>query len=273
MSLRHPLRVMPFLTMPFLLALFLGGCSHPSFSADGSDGQAEASQAEAGPASPLLFAPGAPLLPDPKLTPGATRAVTVQQISVPGYAHSVRDVSIDEKKAVYAEYHIRYPGPGKYEVDHLIPLEIGGSNSIRNLWPQAYFTQPWNAHVKDDLENKLHDLVCSGQVPLATAQQAIAVNWIAAYKEYFHTSIPLPGEYDEGRWHRDRHGNRDGAGRPRAWSSPGAAPADPHGLVWVNTRSGKFFRPGSRYYGHTRQGQYMTESQAEQQGDIAARGY
>jgi hypothetical protein len=38
-------------------------------------------------------------------------------------------------------------------VDHLVSLEIGGANTVQNLWPQSYDTTPWNAHVKDKLEN------------------------------------------------------------------------------------------------------------------------
>jgi hypothetical protein len=70
-------------------------------------------------------------------------------------------------------------------------LELGSSNSIKNLWPQSYRKQPWNAHVKDALENELHDEVCSGQMDLKAAQQAIASNWIDAYKRVFHTDLPL----------------------------------------------------------------------------------
>ena len=46
-------------------------------------------------------------------------------------------------------------------IDHLIPLEHGGSNSIKKLWPECHRTSPWNAQVKDNLEDKLHELVCS----------------------------------------------------------------------------------------------------------------
>jgi hypothetical protein len=41
--------------------------------------------------------------------------------------------------------------------------------------------------------------------------------------------------------------------------------------VWVNTASGKYFRPGSRYYGHTKQGKYMTEADAINAGYTAAK--
>ena len=132
-----------------------------------------------------------PLMPDPNLTPGATLPVATGDICVPGYSKKVRNVPLDVKQQVYAEYGITSHQPGEYEVDHLISLELGGSNSIKNLWPQSYLTQPWNAHVKDALENELHAEVCSGKVDLPTAQHDISTDWIAAYKKYFHTTGPL----------------------------------------------------------------------------------
>ena len=42
--------------------------------------------------------------------------------------------------------------------------------------------------------------------------------------------------------------------------------------VWVNTASGVYHCPGTRYYGNTASGEYMTESQAVQQGNRAAYG-
>jgi hypothetical protein len=125
-----------------------------------------------------------PIVPDPKLTPGDAFEVTVQDICVPGYSRKVRNVPAEMKREVYEEYGITSHGPGDYEVDHLIPLELGGSNSIKNLWPESHRTSPWNAQVKDRLEAKLHELVCSGQLDLKTAQKAIASNWIEAYKTY-----------------------------------------------------------------------------------------
>jgi hypothetical protein len=109
--------------------------------------------------------------------------VTTADICVSGYSSKVRNVPQSEKNQVYQEYNITSHAPGAYEVDHLISLELGGSNSAKNLWPESY-TGDWNAHIKDKLENKLHDLVCSGSLDLPTAQQEIATNWIAAYQKY-----------------------------------------------------------------------------------------
>src|SRR6201987_2084749 len=123
-----------------------------------------------------------PILPDAKLTPGDTFDVIAQDVCVPGYAKKVRAVPAWLKRQAYAEYGITQYKTGDYEVDHLIPLSLGGSNSIRNLWPQSSKTLPWNSYVKDALERKLQKLVCAGQLDLKTAQSEIASNWIEAYQ-------------------------------------------------------------------------------------------
>lgn len=224
-------------------------------------------------------APGAtqamPLRPDPALTPGATLPVTKDDICVPGYTQKVRNVPLDVKRQVYAEYGITQHRSGDYEVDHLISLELGGSNSVKNLWPQSYRTQPWNAHVKDALENELHAEVCSGTLDLAAAQHEIATDWIVAYRKHFHTRLPLSSAASSRRSRRHRYG-RSYADRS-VWpsQSPTALMPTPSGngaQVWVNLRSGKYFLPGSRYYGNTQHGTYLSEAQALKMGYIAAKG-
>ena len=116
--------------------------------------------------------------------PGDTFDVTAQDLCMPGYAKKVRNVPEEVRRQVYREYGITSHGRGDYEVDHLISLELGGSNSIKNLWLESYRTSPWNARIKDRLEDKLHSLVCSGKLDLKTAQQTIASNWIEAYEKY-----------------------------------------------------------------------------------------
>jgi hypothetical protein len=90
------------------------------------------------------------------------------------------NVPASEKRAVFAESGIVAYSPGQYEIDHLISLELGGSNAIANLWPEAALPKP-GLHQKDALENRLRGLVCSGDMPLAKAQRLIATNWLAAY--------------------------------------------------------------------------------------------
>lgn len=132
----------------------------------------------------LLALPLFAQLPDPKLTPGATLKVGTDQICKPGYSKKARAVSTSSKRYVFKLYGLTYT-PKLYETDHLIPLELGGANTANNLWPEPYSGE-MNAHVKDKLENKLHDLVCSGQLDLRAAQVAIARDWVSAYFSVFH---------------------------------------------------------------------------------------
>ena len=125
-----------------------------------------------------------PFRPDPNLTPGAVLPVTAADVCRPGYAKSVRHVDGKTKALVYGEYGIEHHRSGAYEIDHLISLGLGGSNDIRNLWPESLDTHPWNGHDKDRLEDRLHKLVCKGALSLDEAQAAIASDWIAAYQKY-----------------------------------------------------------------------------------------
>ncbi|HZQ59285.1 MAG TPA: HNH endonuclease signature motif containing protein [Acidimicrobiales bacterium] len=117
-------------------------------------------------------------VPDPVLTPGAVfPGITVATVCTPGYASSVRDVPSSERAQVFARYH-EADVPNTYEVDHLISLELGGSNDITNLWPEP-LAGPYGAHTKDGVENALHSAVCAGSMLLADAQHVIATAWWA----------------------------------------------------------------------------------------------
>lgn len=139
---------------------------------------------------------GDPLLPDPKLTPGATDPLVTQEniqqtICKPGWAKIQRKRDAEEavKKQVFQEYGISWSRHADFEDDHLISIEIGGSpDSVKNQWPESYKTTP-NAHNKDKLEDALHRLVCSGQVTLRNAQTGIAANWMD-----LHDSLVRQGE-------------------------------------------------------------------------------
>jgi hypothetical protein len=120
-------------------------------------------------------------LSDPACTPGAILPqATKEEICVPGYSKNVRNVSTSEKDQVFAEYGVTERSLGEYEVDHLISLELGGSNEIANLWPEAAEPKP-GFHEKDKVENYMHDQVCSGAISLQQAQIEIATNWLQIY--------------------------------------------------------------------------------------------
>ena len=130
-------------------------------------------------------------LPRKRLTPGATRAVRLDDLCRNQDIEGLQPLNASLEQQVFNEYGLPVSSRPHYEVDYLITPELGGSTDIHNLWPEPYSSTSWNAHVKDELENHLHNMVCQGKVPLTTAQEDIATDWIAAYKRYFHTDAPL----------------------------------------------------------------------------------
>ena len=130
-------------------------------------------------------------VPRSDLTPGAVRSREASDICNAELGSNAQVLPAVQRQ-VFTEYGMPEAETRSYEVDYLITPALGGSDDISNLWPQPYAGSPWNAYVKDALEDHLRGMVCSGQLDLATAQREIAVNWIAAYKKYFHTRRPLP---------------------------------------------------------------------------------
>jgi hypothetical protein len=122
-------------------------------------------------------------LPDPRCTPGSfdpavTQANIHTTICVTGYTGKVRPSSEETDRF---KYEVAYPAYGtphskRTELDHLVSLELGGSNDAANLWPES----PPTPNPKDKVENALHKAVCEGRVSLAAAQRAIASDWLTA---------------------------------------------------------------------------------------------
>jgi Putative zinc-finger len=126
------------------------------------------------------------IIPNHSLTPGAVRPVILSEICSSEDGDLDPTVPEPTENAVLREYGLT-SGPAiaqKYQIDYLVNPQLGGTNDIKNLWPQPYSNGAWNAHAKDVLERHLHQMVCSRTVDLATAQRAIEVDWIAAYKKY-----------------------------------------------------------------------------------------
>ena len=131
-------------------------------------------------------------LPDPKITPGAINEMVTQAnirgtICRKGWSLTIRPpVSYTNrlKRQLMRRYGVAGANMRDFELDHLIPLELGGSpDDPANLWPQPR-TGVWSAELKDDLERTLNRRTCEGRIALAEAQKAIRTDWIAAYKRY-----------------------------------------------------------------------------------------
>jgi hypothetical protein len=152
-------------------------------------------------------------VPNRRLTPGAALTTKASVVCRSGYASRVRDVPESEKNAVYGRYGVAHV-PYAHEVDHLVSLELGGSNAIANLWPEPYAGR-WGARTKDVLENRLHDLVCSGAIRLRAAQRIEARNWVAAYRRYVGSPPAASG------------GGTSGGGASGPGCEPGYSPCLP----------------------------------------------
>ena len=130
--------------------------------------------------------------PDRACSPGGFYSKLTTGVICSGSFHTstIRSVPQSEKYAVEREYGL---APSHYgstlEIDHIVSLELGGSNDIANLFPEKAGVNA-GYRVKDRLENKLHALVCSGSMTLRAAQEGIAADWEALYAKAFGA---LPG--------------------------------------------------------------------------------
>lgn len=119
------------------------------------------------------------LLPSASCTPGAVSTRRPADVCTPGWATAHRNVAAADRRAAFDEYGVdraTWPAFPAAELDHLIPLELGGSNTLRNLWPERA------PGAKDRIEDALHDAVCAGRILLRSAQHRIRTDWRTALR-------------------------------------------------------------------------------------------
>jgi hypothetical protein len=125
------------------------------------------------------------IYPNPKLTPGkANPKLTKEVICSPSFRTGpYRNVPQSEKERIAKAYGLDYQVTRKHvEYDHLISLELGGSNDDENIWPEFYLPTP-GAREKDKVENYLHREVCQDHMTLKQAQIDISINWYRVYQQ------------------------------------------------------------------------------------------
>ena len=179
-----------------------GACSHHGGVAKWLDGSASSSGSTGSSGSSRAVSVGRTVLlrprtetsdcalgasPDRRCSPGAyySRLTKAVICSASFRTSDVRNVPQSEKYEVEAEYGMAERLYGRtLEIDHIVSLELGGSNEVANLFPEKANARP-GYKVKDRLENRLHDLVCSGQMSLRRAQTQIAANWQELYEKVY----------------------------------------------------------------------------------------
>lgn len=128
-------------------------------------------------------------LPDPVCTPGATfTKLTIKRLCRAGYVRRANHVSASVRSGLFFAYSVfDSREPGAYQIDHLVPLELGGSNARTNLWPQPRKSDEGHGYRdKDVLEKRLQERVCSGRTLLRAAQAAIRADWLKAAERYLN---------------------------------------------------------------------------------------
>lgn len=124
-------------------------------------------------------------LPNDKLTPGYVEDYDPRLICEADYAKESRHVSKALKERVYERYGVDKKSCRQdCKIDHLIPLAIGGSNDIRNLWPHEYGAE-WSVYEKTRLEVRLRKAVCKEGVDAKVAQDCIRNDWTKCHAKYF----------------------------------------------------------------------------------------
>jgi hypothetical protein len=114
------------------------------------------------------------LLPDPTLTPG----------KVARKGQDRNGVTEEMERHVFRLYQIPWRRRPEFKVDHLIPTELGGADSIDNLWPQSLSARPYNAERKELLTRHLLALIAAREMTLTQAQREIREDWISCFVEH-----------------------------------------------------------------------------------------
>jgi hypothetical protein len=117
---------------------------------------------------------GDDMLPNWKLTPGKVARRDKDH-------HGVTE---EMERHVFDRYHIPWRRRLEFKVDHLIPAELGGADTIDNLWPQSLYTKPYNAQRKELLTQRLLVRIASGEMTLAKAQEEISEDWISCFVDH-----------------------------------------------------------------------------------------
>jgi hypothetical protein len=114
------------------------------------------------------------LLPNPKLTPGRVAQTDKER----------GGVTVEMEQKVFARYRLPWASRPTFKIDHLIPLELGGADTIDNLWPQSLRARPYGPDRKELLTEVLLQRIAKREMTLEEAQEQIRRDWIDAFIDH-----------------------------------------------------------------------------------------
>ena len=186
-------------TALLVAVLLAAGCTHVPTAAEGQPAPAT-SPGAAVPEPSAAAPPFRSAAEDPKdgpcietthgciaLNPDVDEDTIHETICKSGYTKSVRPATSytnGVKNKLLRQAGIDAVRIGDYELDHIVPLALGGHpRKLSNL-----VLQPWEgehgAKAKDVLEVRLQSRVCHGELDLTDAQVCIAQDWEACARHY-----------------------------------------------------------------------------------------
>jgi hypothetical protein len=118
---------------------------------------------------------GDDMMPNRKLTPG----------KVARNGKDRNGVTEEMERKVFERYRIPWRRRAEFKIDHLIPAELGGADTIDNLWPQSLRIKPYGAVRKELLTQRLLACIADGKMTLTKAQEEISEDWISCFVDHF----------------------------------------------------------------------------------------
>jgi hypothetical protein len=119
--------------------------------------------------------------PNKVLTPGVIASNNMGAVCG-SPKHAKASLSIPAGQAEDDRYGLPQNVRLRYHFDYLVPLTLGGSSDITNLWPVD--VKGIGFYQKEQLNGILRDKVCSGQLDLTTVQQQLIKNWYTLWLKY-----------------------------------------------------------------------------------------
>ena len=114
------------------------------------------------------------LVPNPKLTPGRVARTEKERAGI----------TLQLEQKVFARYRLPWERRIQFKIDRLIPAELGGADTLDNLWPQSVRARPYGSDRKELLTEVLLKKIRDGKLTIAQAQEAISRDWIDAFIDH-----------------------------------------------------------------------------------------